>query len=81
MIRADFAVSLAKLLVFTFLGNIIAILILIAPALVLQIVVKHNTDDSQLVFACDNVAAWCFWIAFNLIAKWVIHAAFEFIPR
>lgn len=73
--------SLAKLLVFTFLGNVVAILLLIAPALGLQFLVKERTDDSHLIFVCDQVQAWLYWVSFNLIAKWVIHAAFEFVPR
>jgi hypothetical protein len=73
--------SLAKLLAFTFLGNMIAIILLITPALVVQFLVKRETDDEHLKFVCDNIQAWCYWIAFNLIAKWIIHAAFEIIPR
>lgn len=73
--------SLGKLLLFTFAGNVLLVLLLITPALVVQFLVKNPTSDAHLIYVCDNIQAWCYWVAFNFIAKWGIHAAFEIIPR
>lgn len=73
--------SLCKVLFTTFLGNVILILLLLTPALVVQFLVKNPTNDAHLYFVCDNIQAWCYWIAFNFIARWAIHFLFELIPR
>lgn len=81
VIRKFSPVHLAKLLLFTFLGNLIIVLSLITPALVVQFFVKGKTQDEHLQFVCDNIEAWCYWIAFNFIAKWIIHSLFDLIPK
>jgi len=81
VIRRFSPVHLAKLLLFTFLGNVVLILLLITPALVVQFLVKGQTQDQHLQFVCDNIEAWCYWIAFNFIAKWIIHSLFDLIPK
>lgn len=82
VVRRFSPVHLGKLLLFTFLGNLIIVLILITPALVLQLTVKKGTHEGDhLRYVCDNVQAWCYWIAFNFIAKWIIHGLFDLIPK
>lgn len=81
VIRKFSPVHLAKLLLFTFLGNLVLILLLLTPALVIQFLVKGQTQDEHLQFVCDNIEAWCYWIAFNFIAKWIIHSLSDLIPK
>jgi len=81
VIRRFSPVHLLNLLLFTFLGNLVFIFLLIAPALIVQFLVKGKTQDEHLQFVCDNIEAWCYWIAFNFIAKWIIHSLFDLIPK
>ncbi|OAV99069.1 hypothetical protein PTTG_02396 [Puccinia triticina 1-1 BBBD Race 1] len=77
--------SIVKLLITTFIGNILLSLLCIIPPLVLRFTGYYQSGDSPEAhntrFIYDNVAAWLFWAAYNILASWVLSFLTELIPR
>ncbi|UZJ52323.1 hypothetical protein CBS101457_001643 [Exobasidium rhododendri] len=78
--------SIIKWLATTFLGNLIISATLIVPVIVIQVVYRPQTVDSDANaahrdYVADNIQAWFIWAAFNLHVEWWIHLSVELFPR
>jgi hypothetical protein len=56
----------------TFLGNLVFVILLVAPAIAVRFTLRASGDENS-VFVADNVEAWMYWIAFNLGSSWGVH--------
>ncbi|KAA1126599.1 hypothetical protein PGTUg99_029464 [Puccinia graminis f. sp. tritici] len=77
--------SIVKVLITTFIGNIILSLMFIIPPLVLRYTGYYQSGDTPSAattrYIYDNVAAWLFWGSYNILASWVLNFMTELIPR
>ncbi|KAG0152027.1 hypothetical protein CROQUDRAFT_35926 [Cronartium quercuum f. sp. fusiforme G11] len=77
--------NVIKYLITTFIGHIFLSIALIIPPLVLRFDGYYQTGESDSDvhsrYVYDNVAAWTYWISYNLLASWAIHFLVELTPR
>ncbi|KAI8457824.1 hypothetical protein BY996DRAFT_6885123, partial [Phakopsora pachyrhizi] len=77
--------NIFKVLLTTFIGNIILSIVFIIPPLILRFDGYYEaTNNPQALYHhlhYDNTSAWLFWISYNLMSSWALHFLTELSPR